>query len=432
MNFDLEAIDIHRPQRYAQQGFPWAEWDQLRCDAPIFWYERDDIEPFWAVTRYSDVMEVSDNPGVFINGGPRLRLALKGEPELLRGGLDTFGESRDWDPEEPPDLVFMDNPRHRHVRKLSSWAFTQGCMRTMASHFDELARGFTDEFVAALEHAGKTGGSCDFVHELSAKLPLAAVGEIMGLPADDWKQILIWSNALIGEVEPENINPGETLNQAVERNMNEFRAYLEVLVHDSRENGAERGGFIDHLVHHEVQGKPLNDQQLIGYLFVLIGAGNDTTRNATTGGVVALMENPEQRDLLCGNPDLLDNAASEILRWTSPVISFLRTATEDYELSGTKIRKGETVGVFYPSANRDERIFEDPYRFDITRDPNPHIAFGYGAHFCIGTNLAKAELRAALKALIPVLPRIELAGIPRRIANTHVSGFSWLPVRPAV
>ena len=431
MNFDLEKIDIHRPQRYAEQGFPWAEWDQMRRDAPIFWYEREDIEPFWAVTRYEDVMEISDNQKVFINGGPRLRLALKGEPELLRGGLDKFGESRGWDPQEPPDFIFMDNPRHRHMRKLSSWAFTQGCMRTMASHFDELAEGFTGEFVAALEATAKTGQTCDFVHELSAKLPLAAVGEIIGLANDDWKQILIWSNALLGEVEPEHILPGETLPQAAERNMNEFRAYLEVLVHESRANGAERGGFIDHLVHHEVQGKPLSDQQLIGYLFVLIGAGNDTTRNATTGGLVALLEHPEQRDLLCKNPDLLESAAGEILRWTSPVISFLRTCTEDYDLSGTKIRAGETVGVFYPSANRDERIFDDPYRFDITRDPNPHIAFGFGAHFCVGTNLAKAELRSALKALLPILPKLELAGGGRRIANTHVSGFSMLPVRVA-
>ena len=431
MNFDLETIDIHRPQRYAQQGFPWTEWDQLRRDAPIFWYERDDVEPFWAVTRYDDVMEISNNPKIFINSGPRLRMALKGEPELLRGGLDTFGKSRGWDPEEPPDFIFMDNPRHRHMRKLSSWAFTQACMRTMASHFDALAQTFTEEFVAALERGAKTGEPCDFVSELSAKLPLAAVGEIMGLPSDDWKQILIWSNALLGEVEPEHILSGETVTQAAERNMNDFRAYLEILIQESRQNGATRGGFIDHMVHHEVQGKRLNDQQLIGYLFVLIGAGNDTTRNATTGGLVALLENPEQRDLLCKNPELLDSAATEIMRWTSPVISFLRTATEDYDLSGTKIRAGETVAVFYPSANRDERVFDDPYRFDITRDPNPHIAFGYGAHFCIGTNLAKAELRAALKALIPILPNIELAGTPRRIANTHVSGFSMLPVRAA-
>jgi cytochrome P450 len=136
MRFNLDTIDIHTPGRYATQGFPWAEWKQLRDEAPVFWYERDDIEPFWAVTRHAEVLTVSDNAKTFINGGPRLRLALKGEPELLRGGLDSFGTSRGWDPAEPPDITFMDDPRHRQTRKLSSWAFTQGCMRSVADHFD--------------------------------------------------------------------------------------------------------------------------------------------------------------------------------------------------------------------------------------------------------------------------------------------------------
>ena len=327
MNLDLNTLDIHRPTRYAEQGFPWAEWDLLRREAPIFWYERDDIEPFWAITRYKDVMTVSDNPRIFINSGPRLRLALKGEPELLRGGIDEFGKSRGWDPDDPPDITFMDNPRHRHMRKLSSWAYTQGWMRKMAPHFDELAQGFTAELVAAMEHATARGETCDFVHELSAKLPLAAVGEIMGLAPDDWKRILMWSNAVLGEVEPEDMLPGETVPQAAERNMNEFRSYLEELIRESRENGLERGGFVDRMVHHEVQGKPLNDQQLIGYLFVLIAAGNDTTRNATSGGLVALLENPDQRDLLCERLELLEGAVNETLRWTSPVIQTTKSAS---------------------------------------------------------------------------------------------------------
>jgi cytochrome P450 len=145
--------------------------------------------------------------------------------------------------------------------------------------------------------------------------------------------------------------------------------------------------------------------------------------------VVALLEHPEQIALLQDNPKLISSAVDEILRWTSPVISFLRTATEDFQLVDKKIREGDTVCMFYPSANRDDTVFKDPYRFDITRDPNPYITFGFGAHFCLGTNLAKAELRAALKALLPVLPRLERAGEGHRIPNTHVSGFAELPVR---
>ena len=426
----LETLDIHRPTRYAQ-GFPWQEWDLLREKAPIFWYERDDIEPFWAVTRYDDVMEVSNHPEIFINGGPRLRLTLKGEPEVLRDGLDEFGRERDWDPKEPADFIFMDNPRHRHMRKLTSWAYTQSNMRAMLEHFEELARGFTQSYEQQLEAPENRESGVDLVSGLAAKLPLAAVGEIMGLAEDDWKQILIWSNAVIGEVEPEHLLPGESVIQAARRNMYDFRLYLEELVRECRENGAERGGMIDRMVHTKVQGKHLTDQQLIGYLFVLIAAGNDTTRNATAGGIAALLEHPDQLRKLCDNPNLIPLAVEEILRWTSPVINFLRTATEDYDLAGTKITKGDTVGAFYPSANRDERDFEDPYRFAITRDPNPHITFGFGAHFCLGTNLARAELSASLKAILPLLPKLKIAGPGSLIGHAHVTGYSKLPLKLA-
>lgn len=429
-SLSLDTINIHHPARYAE-GFPWKEWDLLREKAPVFWYERDDIEPFWAVTRYDDVMEVSNHPDIFINGGPRLRLALKGEPEVLREGLDDFGKERNWDPDEPADFIFMDNPRHRHMRKLTSWAYTQSSMRKMADHFKDLATGFTEEFEAMLSEPANRETGVDLVSGLAAKLPLAAVGEIMGLAEDDWKQILIWSNAVIGEVEPEHLLPGESVPEAARRNMYDFRAYLEELIQECRANGAERGGMIDRMVHTKVRGEYLTDQQLIGYLFVLIAAGNDTTRNATAGGIAALLEHPDQCRKLCGDPDLIPLAVEEILRWTSPVINFLRTATEEFDLAGTKIKPGDTVGVFYPSANRDERVFEDPYKFDITRDPNPHITFGFGAHFCLGTNLARNELSASLRAMLPLLPRLEIAGPGSLIGHAHVTGYSKLPVRLA-
>ncbi len=428
MGLTLESLNIHHPAVYAAEGSPWAAWDLLRAQAPVYWYERDDVEPFWAVTRYADIMTVSDHPQVFINGGPRLRLTLKGTPEILRAGVDSFGEERGWDPAEPPDMVFMDNPRHRQLRRQSSWAFTQGGMRRMDAHFRTLSEQFTREYIAELE-AAAPDGSVDFVSGLACKLPLAAVGEIMGLAPDDWKQILIWSNALLGEIEECDRLPGESRGAAGYRNMYELRSYLEGLIHESREHGAARGGFIDHMVHREVAGKTLTDQQLIGYLFLLIAAGNDTTRNALTGGVAALIEHPTECARLCDNPDLLPGAVEEILRWTSPVVNFLRTATEDFDLAGTRIAAGDTVGLFYPSANRDERIFPDPYRFDITRAPNPHLAFGFGVHFCLGTNLARAELKASLRALLPYLERFAIHGEPSRIAQTHVTGFSSLPLR---
>jgi cytochrome P450 len=251
----------------------------------------------------------------------------------------------------------------------------------------------------------------------------------MGLPADDWRRLLVWSEAIIGEVDPAYIQPGESHSAAAERCMNEFRLYLEELVQAHRVPGGGPSTFVNRLVNARVQGRPMTDQQLIGYLFVLIGAGNDTTRNATAGGLAALLEHPEQCARLCADPALLSSAVDEVLRWTSPVVSFLRMATRDCELAGTRLRAGELVCMFYPSGNRDEAVFEAPYHFDVGRTPNDYISFGYGAHFCLGTNLARAELHAMLKALLPILPRLELAAGATLIANTHVSGYSTLPVR---
>ncbi|MGR8947441.1 MAG: cytochrome P450 [Gammaproteobacteria bacterium] len=426
---DLNTIDLHRPDSYQRRGFPWAECDFLRDNAPIFHYERDDIEPFWAVTKHADIMTVSDNPGIFINGGPRLRMALKGKPEIGRAGLDSFGQERNWDPNEPPDMVFMDNPRHRHMRKHSSWAFTQGAMRKMQGRFDELASDFTEKFVTKLKNATSAGDSADLVSELACKLPLAAIGEIMGLAREDWPQIMMWSDALVGQISPQFRRPNESRGSAAYRSMYDFRCYLESLVHESRNFGEHRGGFIDQLVHRKVHGELLTDQQLIGYLFLLIAAGNDTTRNAFTAGIRAFIDNPEQIALLTNNSDLITDAVEEMLRWASPVGHFLRTTTEDFELSNVKIKAGDTVALFYPSANRDEDVFPTPYKFDITRRPNDHLAFGFGAHFCLGTNLARAELKASLKAILPYLSHLVCAGEPTYYNEPHVVGFSCLPVR---
>ena len=428
MTIDLTTLNIHRASDYARDGHPWAAWDYLRREAPVFWYAPDDVEPFWAVTRHADILTVSNHPKVFINSGPRLRLSLKHEVEPMRGGLDSFATERDWDVQEPPDMVFMDNPRHRHMRRQSSWAYTQGAMRAMGPHFRALAETFTAQFMAALEQASARGERVDFVHGLAAKLPLAAVGELMGLAPDDWKQIQVWSEAVIGEIHESNRLPGESRGRAYYRNMFEFRTYLEDLIEESRAIGRERGGLIDRMVHTPVQGKLLTNQQLNGYLLLLIGAGNDTTRNALSGGVAALLNHPQQCELLCREPRLMPTAVEEILRWTSPVASFLRTASEDFTLNGTHIAAGDTVGLFYPSANRDEAVFTDPYRFDITRTHNPHLTFGFGAHFCLGTNLARAELVASLEALLPHLHRLQLSGTPTRLVQSHVIGYTSLPM----
>jgi len=207
------------------------------------------------------------------------------------------------------------------------------------------------------------------------------------------------------------------------------------VIRDRRERGPGADDLSTQVVFGKVFGQELTEQQLQGFLFVLLAAGNETTQNAISGGVAALLQHPEQLKLLAENAeneDLIVSAGEEILRWTSPVLQFARTAVEDFDLSGVKIEAGQDVGMWYPAANRDPAVFDRPYDFDITRNPNRHLAFGgYGAHFCLGANLARWELRAALRALAPVLPEMQLVSGPERCPNLHVSAIHRLEVRAA-
>lgn len=426
---DLPRIDIHTTQLYVERGYPWSEWDLLRREAPVYWYERDGIEPFWAVTRHADVLAVSKDPKTFINGGPRLRLASIAEDRMMREGFRGFAAERGWDPDEPPDMVFMDDPRHRVFRLLTSSAFTPSRLRKLAPRIDAMARRFASELAETLQRDTAQGRRCDFVREYAVKLPLAAIGDLMGLPPGDWMQVLIWTNALLGDIHPSLLSGDEPPWMATYRAVREMRAYFDALVAERRAAGAGSSSLVDLLLRAEIDGEPLSEQQLHGYLLLLTAAGNETTRNATTGGVLALLQHPEQRDLLCARPQLLGSAVEEILRWTSPVVQFARTAVQDVELGGQTVRAGQTVGIFYPSANRDSDAFDRPYEFDVARRPNHHLAFGHGAHFCLGANLARVELRAALGALLPLLPQMELADSGERIPNLHVPGFRSLGVR---
>ena len=427
----LDTIDIHDKDLYVSRGYPWKEWDLLRKEAPIFWYEREGIDPFYAVTRHADVLTISKNSEVFVNSR-RLRLQDRVDDERQRISTQSRIAARGWDPNEPSDFILMDDPRHRDFRLLIAKRFTPAALRWLERHFDELSTRFAGELSSELSAAGKRGEHCDFVKGFAEKLPLAAIGEMMGLPPDDWRRLKQLTNVMIGAPEPSFFLPDEDRNTGIVRAVEEMTEYMVRLIQDREARGPQGDDLSTQLVHSKLHGSRLTEQQLQGFLFVVLAAGNETTQNAISGGVHALLSNPDQRDLLCRHPELVVSAAEEILRWTSPVLQFARTPIEDFELSGVQIKAGEDVGMWYPSANRDEAVFEDPYVFDITRDPNRHLAFGgYGAHFCLGANLARWELRAALRALIPVLPQMELAGEVERVPNLHVAAIHRLPVRAA-
>jgi hypothetical protein len=272
----LDSIDIHGTHLYVERGYPWKEWELLRREAPVYWYEREDIEPFWAITRHADVLAISRDPSTFINGGRRLRLASIGEEILMTEGFKGFAKEQGWDPGEPPDMVFMDDPRHRKFRLLTSSAFTPGRLRALEPRIEKLATGFAAEFAETLGRRTAEAGSCDFVREYSVKLPLAAIGDLMGLPPGDWMRALVWTNAMLGDIHPSFQVEGESPGGAARRAVLEMRAYFDALMEERRDAGAGSECLVDMLLRARLDGEPLTDQQLHGYLLLLTAAGNES------------------------------------------------------------------------------------------------------------------------------------------------------------
>ncbi len=422
---DLDSIDIHSIHKYETTGYPYAEWDLLRREAPCYFYERPGIEPFWAITRYDDVHAIGRDANRFINGGRRLRLAGAEHDRRMWEVKAKRDAMYGWDNAEPLDMVFMDDPRHQAFRSIVNREFTPARCRKMA----EALAGHATRFVNEFEERLHSGEPTDLVDHLAVKLPLATICEMMGLPVDDYADIWRWTDSMFDTGAMTWALPGETRAEMRKRLRVEFFTYVMDLIEDRRANPGD--DLVSKLVHADVDGQTLTTQQLYGYVTLLIAAGNETTRNATTRGMLALIEHPDQMALLVSEPGRhSETAVEEILRWTSPVIQFAREATEDVELHGQTIRKGDTVGIWYPSANRDESMFDEPYRFDITRDPNYHLAFGHGPHFCLGANLARWELRAMFKELStrPWLTGLHTTAAPTWLVDLHVGGIHHQPV----
>ena len=428
----LDTVDITDSDRYRDDGYPWAEWDLLRQEAPVYWYQRPGYEPFWAITKHADIRFISSHPELFSNAQMlRLNTAKK---------LGTAQRSRDLqmnftggDPADPPDFIYMDPPEHRQHRGLVARHFTPRMMKMLEDHFAEMADNYVSDFADQVVNDFAERGSrsaVDLVHELSAKLPVAAICDMGGVPQEDWDQIFKWTEVIVGADDPEFRLPGESPSQASRRVGEEWFRYNYELIQQRQREGLG-DDLLSDLLRAEVDGRKLSPAEIHGYFVLLLAAGNETTRNSISGGVKALLDHPDQMQMLVKDESLVPSAVEEILRWTSIVIQFQRTAVEDVELRGQTIRKGESVVLWYPSANRDEEVFEDPYRFDIKRDPNDHFAFGgYGEHFCLGANLARWEMRAIFHALRPILPNLELVAPPENvIAFLHVGGIKRQMVR---
>jgi cytochrome P450 len=406
-----EAIPFERniinADQYAAQGYPHEVWTWLRREHPVYWWDRTAGVPFWAITRQEELISISRRPKLFANGS---RLALADQPEPPRD--DMF----------PPTLINMDPPQHGIYRQMVMKRFTPAAIRRYHADVNRIAKDIVDALIAK----GATG-ECDFVRAVSAPLPIAVIAWMLGVPREDWEMLFDWTNRTIGAGDPEYQEEGKTPQETARGAMIELFQYFTKLVEEKKRNPQD--DLVTLFTRLEVDGKPLPPMEVLTWAFIIVIAGNETTRNATSGGMLAFVEHPEELRKLQRRPELLDSAVEEVLRWTSPIIHFARTATEDVELSGKKIRKGESLALFYASANRDEAVFDDPFTFRIDRHPNRHLAFGVGEHFCLGAHLARLELRVAYKHLLPRIEEVELAGPVERLRSTLVGGVKHLPIR---
>ena len=428
----LDTLNITDTSLYVDYGYPWEAWDILRREAPVYWYQRPNFEPFWAISKHADIRYISSHPELFSNT-QILRMNDTVSIGIGERGREINANRYGGHASDPPDFIFMDPPEHRQHRKLVAHHFTPRMMKKLEDHFGEMAENYVSSFADSIVSDFADRGSrsaVDVVHELTAKLPVAAICDMGGVPEEDWDQIFHWTETSGGAADPEFRLPGEDREQTIRRVNLEFNLYNEGLVRDRQNNGLG-DDLLSDLLRADIDGQKLTPREISSYFRLLIGAGNETTRNSITGGIKALVDHPDQLEDLVANPELIPSAVEEILRWTSIVIQFQRTATEDMELRGKAIRKGDSVVMWYPSANRDEEVFPDPYKFDIRRDPNDHFAFGgYGEHFCLGANLARWEMRSIFHSLLPILPDLELAGEPEMVPSSlHVGGIKRQMVR---
>jgi cholest-4-en-3-one 26-monooxygenase len=401
----IDPLDLVDPGRYAARGYPHETWTRLRAEAPIAYIEAAGYKPFWAITKHADIMEVAKQPQRF-SSAQGITLAREG--------------ARPFPPTEI--LVMIDPPRHGPMRRVVNARFTPKAVRARQGDVDRIALDIVDGVATAAQ-----GGTGDFVSQIAAPFPLAVIAWIIGVPSADWGLLFRWTNEIIGKDDPEFRRPDETPGQTIKRARGELRAYFERLVETRRDDPQD--DLVSGLLGGTVDGAPLTDEQLLSYCELFVEAGNETTRNAISGGLLAFCEHPAEWEKLRANPDLLPEATEEILRWSSPISHFTRVATEDCAVHGVQIAAGDQLALYFASANRDEDVFDDPFSFRVDRTPNPHLAFGFGEHVCLGAHLARVEIETIFRHLLTRLGSFELAGHVERLTSAVNGSIKQLPLR---
>jgi cytochrome P450 len=392
------------PQAYADEPKLHAALTHLRAKAPVSRVEVPNYRPFWAVTKHADVMDIERNNVLFTNWPRPVLTTAEGDEMSAAAGVRT--------------LIHLDDPQHRAMRAIGADWFRPKAMRALKVRVDELAKTYVDKMLAV-------GPECDFVQEIAVNYPLFVIMSLLGIPESDFSRMLKLTQELFGSDDSE-FKRGSSNEDQLPALLDMF-GYFNGVTAARRENPTE--DLASAIANARIDGEPLSDIETVSYYLIVATAGHDTTSATISGGLHGLIEHPDQLDRLRDNLDLIPLATEEMIRWATPVKEFMRTAAEDTSVRGVPIAAGESVLLSYVSANRDEDVFSDPFRFDVGRDPNKHVAFGYGVHFCLGAALARMEVNSFFTELVPRLKSIELSGDPQHVATTFVGGLKHLPVR---
>jgi len=387
---DLNDLDVFA------EGVPhdWFAW--LRANEPVYFQEQPDDVGYWCLTKHADIIAASK--------------------DFRRFSSAKGMHIKDMGPGTEHMLINQDPPRHTRLRSLVSHGFHP----RMIANLEDKIREVVHEI---LDNVGPKG-ECDFVTEIAAELPLQVIAEMIGIPLEDRHLIFKWSNDMIGFDDPEYGGGGAEVGKIASMQMYMYANQLAV-----ERKKSPRDDLVSALMAAEVDGEKLTEVEFDSFFLLLAVAGNETTRNLISGGMLALLQHPAERARLLADPSLLPTAVEEMLRWVSPVMYFRRTATRDTEIGGQPIRAGDKLTVWYGSANRDEEVFPHADRFDVGRTPNDHLAFGIGHHFCLGANLARLEIQIMFDELLRRLPDLEPAGPVERLRSNFINGIKRMPVR---
>ncbi|MBO6635256.1 cytochrome P450 [Parvibaculum sp.] len=412
------AQTIIDPKAYADGARVDDAFARLRKEMPFAQAQPEGFDPFWVVTKHADILAVERQNDLFHNGDRATTLT---PIEVDRKVREMMGGS----PHLVRSLVQMDNPDHFAYRKLTqSWFMPQN-LKKLEARIREIAKGFIDRMA-------DMGGNCDFARDVAFLYPLHVIMEVLGVPETDEPRMLKLTQELFGSADPDlNRNKAEIADAdaalaQIGATVGEFIEYFNAMTEDRR--ACPRDDLASVIANGQIGDQPLGHLEAMSYYIIAATAGHDTTSNTTAGGLWALAENPSEFAKLKSDPSLIPSYLEESIRWVTPVKHFMRSATADAEVHGQKIAKGDWMMLSYPSGNRDEDVFDDPFAFRVDRSPNKHVAFGYGAHVCLGQHLGRMEMRILWEELLPRLEKLELAGTPKRMEANFVCGPKSVPI----